>query len=361
MTARPSDFKVFDFFSGCGGASCGLHAAGMDVVFALDSDTDAAATYHANFRTTEVSCGDIRRLPSAYLSALVERMRPSPIIFCGCPPCQPFTSQNTSRPNDDVRTTLLLDFGRLVKACRPDIVFVENVPGLQSSVADRSPLARFLAVLHSAGYHCRHKIVPVMKYGIPQTRRRFLLLASRRGPIDLPPYTNGPGTAAPRYATVRDAIADLPEIAAGEVHPDVPNHRAARLSALNLQRIRSTPEGSGHRAWPNHLRLPCHAKTSGYTDVYGRLAWDRPASGLTTKCISYSNGRFGHPTQDRAISIREAACLQTFPRTFVFRGSMGSIARQIGNAVPVRVARLIGQHVSKHIQQHSTATDHGHL
>lgn len=361
MTAPPLGLKVFDFFSGCGGASCGLRAAGMDVVFGLDSDTDAAATYHANFPATEFRHEDIRRLPTASLSALVKRMRPSPVVFCGCPPCQPFTSQNTSRRNNDARTTLLLDFARLVRACLPDIVFVENVPGLQSSTAARSPLSRFLAALRSAGYYFRHKIVPVMKYGIPQTRRRFLLLASRRGPIDLPPYTNGPGTVTPQYATVRDAIADLPEIAAGEEHPDVPNHRAARLSALNLQRIRSTPEGSGHRAWPNHLKLPCHARTSGYTDVYGRLAWDRPASGLTTRCISYSNGRFGHPAQDRAISVREAACLQTFPRDFLFHGNIGSIARQIGNAVPVRVATLIGEHVLKHIQQHPEATDNGHL
>ena len=361
MTTRLARPKVFDFFSGCGGASCGLHAAGMDVVFALDSDADAATTYRKNFRATDFKQGDIRRLPVADLSALVADMRPNPIVFCGCPPCQPFTSQNTSRPRDDTRTTLLLDFGRLVKECLPDIVFVENVPGLQSNGANRSPLGRFLTLLRSAGYSIDHEIVPVMKYGVPQTRRRFLLLASRHGPIDLPPFTNGPGTATPCYRTVRDAIADLPEIAAGEEHPDVPNHRAARLSALNLQRIRSTPEGSGHRAWPDHLRLPCHTKVSGYTDVYGRLAWDRPASGLTTKCISYSNGRFGHPAQDRAISIREAACLQTFPPNFLFQGSLGSIARQIGNAVPVRVAELIGNHVSRHLQQDSTAIGNGHL
>lgn len=357
--ARP---KVFDFFSGCGGASWGFRAAGMEVVFALDSDADAAATYRTNFPATDFKQKDIRRLPPDYLSGLVAAMRPNPIVFCGCPPCQPFTSQNTSRRRDDTRTTLLLDFGRLVKKCLPDIVFVENVPGLRTTDANRSPLRRFLTYLRSAGYgNIVHQIVPVMKYGVPQTRRRFLLLASRHGPIDLPPFTNGPGTAALRYRTVRDAIADLPEIAAGEDHPDVPNHRAARLSALNLKRIRSTPEGSGHRAWPDHLRLPCHTKVSGYTDVYGRLAWDRPASGLTTKCISYSNGRFGHPTQDRAISVREAACLQTFPRTFLFRGSLGSIARQIGNAVPVRVAKVIGDHVSKHLQQRSKARSNGHL
>lgn len=323
----------------------------MDVVFALDSDPEAANTYRANFRATSFEQTDIRKLSSSDLSAFVRSLRPSPVVFCGCPPCQPFTSHKTSRPRDDTRTTLLLDFGRLVKACLPDIVFVENVPGIQSTAGARSPLSHFLAILNSSGYSFCHKIVPVMRYGVPQTRRRFLLLASRHGPIDLPPHTNGPGTATPQYTTVRDAIADLPHIDAGEEHPDVPNHRAARLSPLNLQRIRSTPEGSGHRAWPRHLRLPCHAKVSGYTDVYGRLSWDRPASALTTRCISYSNGRFGHPTQDRAISIREAACLQTFPRTFLFRGSQDSIARQIGNAVPARVARLIGKHVSKHIQQ----------
>ena len=148
---------------------------------------------------------------------------------------------------------------------------------------------------------------------------------------------------------MRDWIGDLPKIAAGDTHPTIPDHRAAGLSALNLKRIRATPEGGGNRDWSDELRLKCHEDATGYSDVYGRMSWDRPASGLTTRCISYSNGRFGHPEQDRAISVREAACLQTFPMDFQFAGSLSSMARQIGNAVPVRLAEAVGRHVAKHL------------
>ena len=150
---------------------------------------------------------------------------------------------------------------------------------------------------------------------------------------------------------MRDWIGDLPKIAAGETHPTIPDHRAAGLSAQNLKRIRATREGGGNRDWPDELRLKCHEDATGYSDVYGRMSWDRPASGLTTRCISYSNGRFGHPEQDRAISVREAACLQTFPMDFQFAGSLSSMARQIGNAVPVRLAKAVGRHVAKHLAQ----------
>ena len=130
----------------------------------------------------------------------------------------------------------------------------------------------------------------------------------------------------------------------------MPNHRAANLSTRNLERVKTTPEGGSHRDWPEHLKLECHKGFSGYTDVYDRMFWDAPASGLTPRCTSYSNGRFGHPEQDRAISIREAACLQTFPNDFVFAGCMASMARQIGNAVPVRLAKLIGQRFIEHLK-----------
>jgi len=151
------------------------------------------------------------------------------------------------------------------------------------------------------------------------------------------------GTARRPVATVRDWIDGLPAIAAGCTDSDDPDHRAAALSATNLRRIAATPEGGGREAWPRSLLLDCHRKFEGHSDVYGRLAWDRPAAGLTTRCISYSNGRFGHPNQDRALSVREAACLQTFPRRYRFVGSLESKARQVGNAVPPLMAKAIGK------------------
>lgn len=344
--------KVFDFFSGCGGASRGFQDAGMDIVFGLDCDADAARTFRRNFPTAVFECGDIRHVDEDSIHALVVEHQPHPVLFCGCAPCQPFTKQNTSRPklNEDERVPLLLELLRFIRRCEPDIVFVENVPGIQNVCPESEPLSEFLQGLEEAGYPeptCTS--VPLKQYGVPQGRRRFLLLASRHGPVDLPPKTHGPGTANPDFATVRDWIGDLPGIDAGETHPTIPGHRAAGLSGLNLERIQATTEGGGHRDWPKSLRLECHKKTVGYTDVYGRMSWDRPASGLTTRCISYSNGRFGHPQQDRAISVREAACLQTFPMDFHLCGNLNSMARQIGNAVPSLLTTLVGQHVARHL------------
>ena len=345
--------KVFDFFSGCGGASCGFRDVGMDIVFALDCDPDSQRTFQINFPSTHFELMNIRKMSIHHVQSLVDKQRPNPVLFCGCAPCQPFTNQNTKHPRreDDDRISLLSRFAEFVKACRPDIVFVENVPGLQKLNRRTQPFGGFLQILETADYHGDYRPVRLMKYGVPQSRYRLILLASRHGPIKLPPETNGPGTTNSCYETVKAWIKDLPPIAAGEEHTNVPNHRAAGLSKRNLERIRATPEGGGNGDWPNRLRLDCHKRTLGYSDVYGRMSWDRPAPGLTTKCISYSNGRFGHPEQDRAISIREAACLQTFPLDFLFEGSLSSMARQIGNAVPVRLATIIGQHVNEHLKE----------
>ena len=346
--------KVFDFFSGCGGASCGFRDAGMDIVFALDCDPDSQRTFQINFPSTHFELMNIRKTSIPHVRSLVGAQRPNPVLFCGCAPCQPFTKQNRKHPEEkeDDRVSLLPRFAEFVEVCKPDIVFVENVPGLQKLNRRTQPFGGFLESLQTAGYrHVEYRPVRLMKYGIPQCRCRLVLLASRHGPIELPPETNGPGTNNPCYETVRNWINNLPPIAAGEEHATVLNHRAAGLSKRNLERIRATPEGGGHRDWPKQLRLDCHKKTTGYSDVYGRMLWDRPATGLTTRCISYSNGRFGHPEQDRAISIREAACLQTFPRDFRFEGSLASMARQIGNAVPVRLATIIGRQINKHLKK----------
>ena len=343
--------KVFDFFSGCGGASCGFQAAGMEIVYALDRDADAESTFRKNFPSSTFERNDIRNASVGKVRRLTDDRRPAPILFCGCAPCQPFTRQNTTQPapDEDERVPLLSYFSRFIEECKPDVVFVENVPGLQRLNHGSQPFASFRDMLEASGYRPACGVVPLMRYGVPQSRRRLVLLASRHGPIGLPAATHGSGTGSPRYATVRDWIGALPAIAAGESHPRVPNHRAAGLSKRNLERIRATPEGGSHRRWPKRLKLRCHETTGGYSDVYGRMSWDRPASGLTTRCISYSNGRFGHPEQDRAISVREAASLQTFPLDFEFTGSLGSMARQIGNAVPVRVATVVGHHVKRHL------------
>lgn len=344
--------QVYDFFAGCGGASCGFRAAGMEVSFALDHDADAKATFEANFPDTHFEFADIREVSAEAVRVRVDAETPNPVLFSGCAPCQPFTRQNTTRPrlDQDERVPLLARFARLVETCRPDVVFVENVPGLQELDRNSQPFGGFLTRLAAAGYKVDYRPIRLSRYGIPQSRRRLVLVGSRHGVIRLPDETHGPGTPNERYDTVRDWISHLPPIRAGEEHEDVPNHRAANLSVRNMERVRATPEGGGHRDWPEHLKLKCHKGFSGYSDVYGRMSWDSPASGLTTRCTSYSNGRFGHPDQDRAISIREAACLQTFPETFVFDGCLAAMARQIGNAVPVRLARLVAEQFIEHLR-----------
>ena len=330
----------------------------MEVSFALDFDADAQRTFEANFGSVHFESVDIQDVDVDDVRERVRNERPNPVLFSGCAPCQPYTKQNTTRPalDNDERVPLLSLFTGLVERCRPDLVFVENVPGLQKLDSDSQPFGGFLRRLDEAGYEVDYRAVRLCRYGVPQRRRRLVLVGSLHGEIALPEETHGPGTANERYETVRDWISHLPPIGAGEEHAQVENHRAAGLSSLNLKRVKATPEGGGRADWPDELKLKCHEEFDGYSDVYGRMSWDLPASGLTTRCISYSNGRFGHPDQNRAISIREAACLQTFPDTFVFKGSMGAMARQIGNAVPARLAEVIGKGLVEHLRAAGVAT-----
>ena len=350
----------------------GFRQAGMDIVFAADKDHDAAKTFEMNFPETRLLeepefdgrfrgihylQRKIEEFPTEALQPLVDTCNDHPILFAGCAPCQPFTHQNTQLPAEDDRRTLLDKFRHFVEYYSPEFVFVENVPGLQKICDERGTFGRFLNSLKELNYSFVYKLVAAQHYGVPQKRSRLVLVASRLGKIEFPPKTHGRGTDHPKYSTVREWIGDLPPIKAGETHPSVPNHRAAGLWPINLERIRATPPGGDRRDWPDHLHLECHSKGyRGHTDVYGRLRWNQPASCLTTKCTSLSNGRFGHPEQDRAISAREAACLQTFPRDFVFCGGLGSISRQIGNAVPVLLAKHFGENFVKHLQAHLEGT-----
>ncbi len=339
---------VFDFFSGCGGTSKGFELAGLNPVFALDFDEDAAKTFEANFPSAKIMRSDIRSFNGRVLNDLKKQGRLT--LFCGCAPCQPFTRQNTQKPKkgQDSRRSLLTYFGASIAEHCPDYVFIENVPGMQM-IAGSSTLTRFSKRLRTLGYKSSVGIVDSWAYGVPQRRRRLVLIASKHGEISFPDMTHGPFLGEP-YTTVRQWIGHLPNIKAGEAHPDIPNHRAANLSELNLKRIMATPPEGSRADWPKELQLDCHSKSgyTGHTDVYGRMRWDAPATGLTTRCISLSNGRFGHPDQHRAISIREAAALQTFPDDFKFVGSLGSQAKQIGNAVPVLLAKKFGSQLLAH-------------
>jgi DNA (cytosine-5)-methyltransferase 1 len=362
MTKNDKRKKIaaFDFFCGCGGTSRGFRNAGIDVAFALDIDPDAKSTFIQNFPDVIFCDKNITKLTTSDLQPTIDKHKDSYKLFCGCAPCQPFTKQNTESPKRDKRKKLLSQFGIIIEEFKPDFVFVENVPGLQKVPKNkRGPFPKFKNLLERIGYHITYGVVAAQDYGAPQLRRRFVLLASKHCEINIPEATHGKDRDSP-YKTVRDAIEDLPAIAAGEEYkrPNILNHRAADLSELNMIRIQASDhDGGGRNNWTQELWPECYTRTnengethSGHTDCYGRLWWDRPATGLTTRCISYSNGRFGHPEQDRALSVREAARLQGFDDAFEFTGNLNSMAKQIGNAVPVDLAYAMGRHFMIHIE-----------
>lgn len=325
-----------------------MQDAGLSVRFGLDMDADARDSFKANFPRAEFLCQDIRSLSSSDVAPYICRRNHRPLLFGACAPCQPFSKQIHGAAENDSRRNLLTEFHRFVETYLPEYVFVENVPGLQTVETHEGPFADFINLLRDLKYFFSYKVVMAYHYGVPQSRRRLVLLASQLGPICIPPATHGLGTSNPNIPKAWDWISHLPAIHAGETHARVPNHRAARLSPLNLRRIAATPVGGDRRDWPEALELNCHKEHSGHTDVYGRMIKNQPSAALTTRCISLSNGRFGHPTQHRAISVREAACIQTFPMDFIFHGSLNSMARQVGNAVPVLMAKVIGEFIVRH-------------
>ena len=331
--------SVVDFFSGCGGTSQGLQDAGMTILAGVDNNLDAASTFRDNFPKAHFFERNVLDLASSEVAKILPES--GPVLFAGCAPCQPFSAQKKDKGVGDPRRLLLLEFLRFIEDLSPEFVMVENVPGLQTLDANAGPFRLFVERLSQAGYSVDYGVLRAVDFGVPQIRRRLVLLASRVSDIKLPVPTHGAGLIP--QSTVADWISALPELAAGETSAEDPDHSCMQLSELNLKRIRATKEGGGRMDWTDELKLSCHSNYSGHTDVYGRLSWAKPASGLTTKCISYSNGRFGHPTQDRALSVREAALLQTFPATFRLSGTLTSRARQIGNAVPPLMARRAGE------------------
>ena len=343
------EIVLADFFSGCGGTTQGFSDVGISPKLAVDWEPDAAATFQLNFPETTVIERDICELGADEVEAVLRPSQNMVTLFAGCAPCQPFAGHRHESTEKDSRAFLLLEFLRLVKTLNPELIFVENVPGMQRMSTLQGPFAEFVEEL-SGTHHVSYDIISSADYGVPQTRRRLVLLASRLGPIDIPPPTHGPATGKP-YSTVKEWIGSLPRLVRGEVS-EVSSHRAMRLSKLNLERIQATPEGGDRRDWPKRLWPDCHlGDFRGHTDVYGRLSWDKPAPTLTTKCISYSNGRFGHPIEDRGLSAREAAGLQTFPTSFRFAGGLTSQAKQIGNAVPVVLAQHFGRHLMDHVEE----------
>ncbi len=335
--------KAIDFFCGAGGLTKGLTKAGIEVLAGLDLDALCQESYENNNANSQFIATDIHDVKLSDLQKYAQTDDFSNMLFAGCAPCQPFSQQRKTEPNQ-YEATLLLPFGRLIEAALPGYVLMENVPGIMR-VKGNSTFKRFLTILRNNGYHFVYGVVDAKYFGVPQTRRRLVLLASRYGELAMPSYTHDGKTV--QIKTVKDAIKHFPAIMAGESSNEVPNHAAASISERNLTRLRNTPpDGGDRRSWPRHLWLKCHSGDyAGHTDVYGRMYWDQPAPTLTARCHSISNGRYGHPEQNRAISLREAAALQSFPDTYIFKGKNTHIARQIGNAVPPALGEILGRYL----------------
>ena len=332
--------KAIDLFCGAGGLTSGLRQAGWDVAIGIDVDPTAEETYRRNNPDTRFVAADLRSVTDEDIRCLAEGVPRNELLLAGCAPCQPFSKQRSRRDAvDRSDVDLLLEFGRLARALRPAVVLMENVPGIASVQSFRV----FLKTLNDCGYGCDHRVLNARDYCVPQHRRRYVLLAVMEDRALLSRQARN--DAQRDGLTVRNAIAHFPELEAGESHRCIPNHSAAGLSPLNLQRVKATSaNGGGRFDWPEELELACHRRPGvGFSDVYGRMWWDREAPTLTSRCNSLSNGRFGHPEQDRAISLREAAALQTFSDDCEFFGTKNQIARWIGNAVPVLFAKALGR------------------
>ena len=335
-----------DLFCGAGGLSYGMRRAGLNIVAGIDVDPNCRYPFEANV-SAPFHERDITQVSAGFVASLFPKKGPR--VLAGCAPCQPFSTYTHGRITDSRKWPLLDKFGEIVAELLPEVVTMENVPRLTG----RPVFERFLSVLGEAGYQYTHRIVRCAAYGVPQTRSRLVLLASRLGEIDLaPPHTDQ------GVATVRDTIEHLESITAGGAGKDDPLHKASGLSDKNLRRIREAKPGGTWRDWDESLRVPCHTKPSGstYRGVYGRMEWDGPAPTITTQFHGFGNGRFGHPEQDRAISLREGALLQTFPATYSFvpEGTtvkIAPIARLIGNAVPVKLGEAIGSSILEHLKE----------
>lgn len=339
-----------DLFCGIGGLTHGLQLSGIQVRAGFDIDMSCQYAYEANNNSQFIGI-DVSELQADDVVAYYPNNTTR--VLVGCTPCQPFSKYTQRyRKNGQMghKWRLLESFSRLACEIQPEIVSMENVPELSTQTI----FDDFVKALREHHYHVSWQIVYCPDYMVSQTRKRLVLLASLLGEINLIPPLCDPNN----YPTVRDVIGDLPPIAAGEADIHDPLHCASRLSEKNLARITSSVPGGTWRDWEPELQLSCHKKGSGYTypSVYGRMVWDEPAPTITTQFYGYGNGRFGHPEQHRALSIREGAMLQSFPSDYIFVAPGEKIVKRelgihIGNAVPVNLGLAIGLSIQNHVQE----------
>jgi DNA (cytosine-5)-methyltransferase 1 len=338
--------KGVDLFCGVGGLTYGLAQAGVSIVAGVDLDDECRFPYEMN-NLADFYLEDIEALTAAQIHKWLGDDG-STTLLAGCAPCQPFSTYSRTKSK---AWRLLDSFTRLVRECEPDLVTMENVPG----IAKARVYKRFIDALYELGYHVNQfPNLNCLEYGIPQRRKRLVVIASRLGSIELIKPTHTKKT----FRTVRQTIGHLHPITAGGQSRIDPLHSSAGLSSLNLRRIKASIPGGTWRDWPESLVAECHGRKSGKTfpSVYGRMEYDKPSPTITTQAHGFGNGRFGHPTQHRAISVREAAMLQTFPEDYDFidpeeEVNFTKLGRLIGNAVPVRLGEVIGSSLVRHVAE----------
>jgi DNA (cytosine-5)-methyltransferase 1 len=342
--------RVIDFFCGAGGMTFGLRRAGLRVIAGVDIDPTCKETYEKNNAGVNFVEADIAQLRSAALAKTASiRARDDDLVFVGCSPCQFWSKINTDRTQNQKTAYLLREFQRFVEELLPGYVVIENVPGLLRK-KDHSALPEFLAMLDLNGYRYAGDVVNAIRYAVPQNRKRYLLIASRACKrVTLPAGRRNCTLVVRKFIGVHNGFR---RVSAGHMDCTRRLHTAAGLSVNNLRRIRRTRHDGGDRlAWKDdcELQIPAYAGDDQiFRDVYGRMAWDHAAPTITTRFTSFSNGRFGHPEEDRAITLREGATLQTFPRSYhFFATNHATIARHIGNAVPPALAERVGRHLLK--------------
>ncbi|MBR4986236.1 MAG: DNA cytosine methyltransferase [Proteobacteria bacterium] len=341
--------SAVDLFCGAGGLTCGLKKAGIDVVAGVDVDSGCEYPYshnnHACFLNKSITnvCGE--DVDALFVKNTVR-------LMAGCAPCQTFSTYNQKADSTDERWWLLLEFARLVREVRPELVTMENVPRLM----EQDVFDIFVKNLKFYGYYVNYQIVRCADYGMPQHRSRMVLMASKFG--DVPLLTSKEFGIS--QSTVKDVIGNLEPLRDGECSKTDPLHQCSKLSPLNLKRIRASRPGGTWRDWPRELVAECHKKEigKGYGSVYARMEWDKPSPTITTQFYGYGNGRFGHPEQDRALSLREGAILQGFPMDYQFVKPgepicMKTLGKMIGNAVPVTLGEIIGKSLVKHVKHYA--------
>jgi DNA (cytosine-5)-methyltransferase 1 len=338
--------EAIDLFSGIGGLTYGLKKAGINVIAGLDNDDSCAFAYEKNnnakFINADIVDYNFNDLKKLYSDNCVK-------VLVGCAPCQPFSSHTfkaRGKKKRDARWNLLDYFVRAIQVIKPEIVSMENVRG----VTRADVFKNFVDQLIKMNYKVNYEVVYTPNYGVPQNRSRLILLASRFGKIEIPKKTHKKGN----YVTVGDVIRGLPKISAGQKYQNDLIHQTKNLSPINMERIRQSKPRGTWRDWDKKLLPKCYKKESGqtYTSVYGRMSWNDVSPTITTQFFSYGSGRFGHPEQNRAISIREGALLQTFPLSYDFGNlSATKLGVQIGNAVPPRLGFVIGTAIKEHVNR----------